>query len=36
VNVFPRIVSINMLAIHRDMRPVEGLKPILTPEDTWQ
>ncbi len=35
-NVFPGIVSINMLAIHRDMRPIEGLKPILTPEDTWR
>ena len=34
-NVFPRIVSINMLAIHKDMRPIEGLKPVLTPEDTW-
>jgi len=35
VNVFPGIVSINMLAIHRDMRPVTGLKPILAAEDTW-
>jgi FkbM family methyltransferase len=35
-NVFPRIVSNNMLAIHRDMRPIEGLKPILTAEDTWR
>ncbi|MCX6546773.1 MAG: FkbM family methyltransferase, partial [Acidobacteria bacterium] len=34
-DVFPRIVSVNMLAIHRDMRPVEGFKPILSPEDTW-
>jgi FkbM family methyltransferase len=36
VNVFPRIVSINMLAIHRDMRPIEGLREILTAEDTWK
>jgi len=36
VNVFPGIVSINMLAIHRDMRPIEGLRPILTPDDTWR
>lgn len=34
-NVFPEIVSINMLAIHQTMRPIEGLRPILTPEDTW-
>lgn len=34
-NVFRGIVSINMLAIHRDMRPIEGLKPILTVVDTW-
>jgi FkbM family methyltransferase len=35
-NVFPGIGSINMLAIHRDSeRRVEGLKPILTAEDTW-
>ncbi len=34
-NVFPNLVSINMLAIHRDMRPIEGLKPILTVNDTW-
>lgn len=36
VNVFPRIGSINMVAIHRDSeRKVEGLRPILTAEDTW-
>ncbi|MBP1610172.1 MAG: SAM-dependent methyltransferase, FkbM family, partial [Acidobacteria bacterium] len=35
-NVFPGIVSINMLAIHRDMRPIEGLMPILSVSDTWQ
>jgi FkbM family methyltransferase len=35
-NVFPRILSINMLAIHRDMRQIEGLRPILTPQDSWQ
>ncbi len=35
VDHFSRICSINMLAIHRDMRPVDGLKQILTPEDTW-
>lgn len=35
-NVFPGIVSINMLAIHRDMRPVEGLRPVLTPADSWR
>jgi len=35
VNVFPGVASINMLAIHRDMRPVTGLKPILDPGDTW-
>jgi FkbM family methyltransferase len=34
-NVFPHIVSINMLAIHKDMRPIEGLKPVLMPQDTW-
>ena len=34
-NHFPRICSINMLAIHKDMRPIEGLKPVLTPQDTW-
>ena len=34
-NLFPRIVSINMLAIHKDNRPVEGLKPVLTPQDSW-
>jgi len=36
VNVFPGIVSINMLAIHRDMRPIEGLRPILSAADTWR
>lgn len=35
-NLFPGIVSINMLAIHRDMRPIEGLRPILAATDTWQ
>jgi len=35
VDHFPKICSINMLAIHQDMRPVEGLRPILTPQDTW-
>lgn len=35
-NVFPGIVPINMLAIHGDMGPIEGLKPILTTEDTWR
>lgn len=34
-NFFPRILSINMLAIHKDMRPIEGLKPVLTPQDSW-
>jgi FkbM family methyltransferase len=34
-NVFGRIVSVNMVAIHRDSeRRVEGLKPILNPGDT--
>lgn len=36
VNLFPGIVSINMLAIHRDMRPIEGLRPILSATDTWR
>jgi len=35
-DVFPGRRAINMLAIHSGMRPVEGLKPILSPEDTWQ
>ncbi|MBK9797347.1 MAG: FkbM family methyltransferase [Holophagaceae bacterium] len=35
VNVFPGIVSINMLAIHREMRPIEGLREVLTPHDNW-
>lgn len=35
-NLFPGIVSINMLAIHRDMRPIEGLREVLTPQDTWK
>ncbi len=35
-NAFPGIVSINMLAIHRDMRPIEGLRPILSATDTWR
>lgn len=34
-NHFPNLSTIKMLAIHQSMRPVEGLKPILTPEDTW-
>lgn len=34
-NAFPNIVSINMLAIHRDLRPIEGLKEVLTPQDSW-
>ena len=36
VNLFPGIVSINMLAIHQDMRPIEGLRPVLTPQDSWR
>ncbi len=32
---FPRICSINMLAIHQEMRPIDGLKKVLTPQDTW-
>ncbi len=36
IDHFPGICSINMLAIHRDMRPVEGLKTILSPGDTWR
>jgi FkbM family methyltransferase len=35
-NVFPGVVSINMLAIHRDMKPIEGLRAILSHEDTWR
>lgn len=35
-NLFPGIVSINMLAIHREMRPIEGLKEVLSPHDTWK
>ena len=34
-NIWPRICSVNMLAIHRDMRPIDGLRPILTPDATW-
>ena len=34
-NHFQWNFSINMLAIHQDMRPIEGLKPVLTPQDTW-
>lgn len=34
-NLFPGIVSINLLAIHRDMRPIEGLREVLTPQDGW-
>ncbi len=32
-NVFPNIGSMNMLGIHRDQKPVTGLRPILTAED---
>jgi FkbM family methyltransferase len=35
-NIFPRICSQNMLAIHQDQTPVSGLTPILTPEDKLQ
>jgi hypothetical protein len=35
VDLFPGVVSINMLAIHREMRPIEGLKPILTANDKY-
>jgi hypothetical protein len=35
-NVFPGLVFINMVAIHQDMRPVEGLRPILAPTDSWR
>jgi FkbM family methyltransferase len=35
-NIFPGLVSVNMLAIHQDMRPVEGPRPIRTAEDTWR
>ncbi|NWJ41142.1 MAG: FkbM family methyltransferase [Geothrix sp.] len=31
----PRACSISMLAIHRDMRPITGLKPITTASDAW-
>ncbi len=34
-NVFPCIVSSNMLAIHKDRGAIEGLRPVLTPQDTW-
>ena len=34
-NHFPGIRSINMLAIPKDLPPIEGLKPVLTPQDTW-
>ncbi len=35
-NHFPRVASINMLAIHKDNRPIEGLRPVLTPQDSWR
>jgi putative sugar O-methyltransferase len=34
-NVFHELVSVNILAIPFDMRPIEGLQPILTPDDSW-
>jgi FkbM family methyltransferase len=34
-NIFPGICSINMLAIHRDQKPVTGLRPITTAGDHY-
>jgi len=33
---FPENFTVDMLAIHRDMRPIEGLRPILSATDTWR
>lgn len=35
VNHFPKIVSMNMICIHRDQKPLEVMEEILTAKDSW-